>query len=125
MIYLCQHDSDVFFHLDYGPCPYERCMNGGRCNVKVTGHYYCVCPEQFSGDLCDKPKVAESKTNNNLLWLLLIPAAVALLLLLLCCLLCWSRQCCCFGAAGGRGKVIEIIDDDVYQDMDSRSIRSV
>jgi len=100
-------------------------MNGGRCNVKVTGHYYCQCPPQWSGDFCDKQATAESKTNNNLLWLLLIPAAVALLLLLLCCLLCWSRQCCCFGGAGGRGKVVEVIEEDVYQDMDSRSLRSV
>jgi len=107
---------------DYGPCPYDKCMNGGKCNVKVTGQYYCECPPQWTGDMCDKPMGAKS---NNLLWLLLIPAAIALLLLLLCCLLCWSRQCCCFAGAGGRGKVIEVIEEDIYQDMDTRSLRSV
>jgi hypothetical protein len=111
----------VYPWTDYGPCPYQRCMNGGRCNVKIAGEYYCQCPPPLSGKYCDG---TGEGPNNNLLWLLTIPAAIALLSLILCCLCCWSRQCCCFGGTG-RVKVVEVIDDDVYQDVDARSIRSI
>lgn len=74
---------------------------------------------------CYDLPVPPKKPNNNLLWLLTIPAAVALLSLLLCCFFCWNRQCCCFAQGGGRVKVVEVIDEDVYQDVDARSIRSV
>jgi hypothetical protein len=109
---------------DYGPCPYERCMNGGICRVAVTGKYYCQCPPDWSGDRCElKPPASSTSTsNNNLLWLLLIPAAIAALLLLLCCVYCW-RRCCCVAAPPPK---VEVIDEDVYQDveMDNRSIHS-
>jgi len=103
--------SGAFPWTDYGICPREVCKDGGKCNVKPAGQYYCEGQQEGP--------------NNNLLWLLTIPAAVALLSLILCCLCCWSRQCCCFGGPGGGVKVVEVIDDDVYADMDSRSLRSV
>jgi len=113
----------MFPWTDYGPCPYQRCMNGGRCNVKVTGQYYCECKSPYRGKMCEEMGEEKPPTNNNLLWLLLIPAAVLLLSLLLCCCCCWSRQCCCFG--GGPGNVVKVIEEDVYQDVDTRSLRSV
>lgn len=90
--------------------------------MKVTGKYYCECPQQWEGEFCEE-MMGKSKKNDNLLWLLIIPAAIALLLLLLCCLFCCKRWCC----PAAEPKVVEVIEEDVYQDVDAdcRSVRSM
>lgn len=117
--------TPIYPWTDYGPCPYQPCAKNGKCKVKPAGQYYCECPPPYMGQNCDQMKEEESKSNNNLLWLLAIPVAAALLALALGCLCCWCRGCCCFAGGAGQPKVIEIIEDDVYQDLDNRSLRSV
>jgi hypothetical protein len=89
--------------------------------VAVTCHYYCECPEGWTGRYCEvKPGVKKNEDNLWLLWLLITPLAILALLLLLCCFCCWHR-CCCWGAAAAAPQQkVQIIEEDIYDDACSR-----
>lgn len=106
---------------EYGPCNKQPCQNGGKCNVAVTCHYFCECPDGWTGQYCDqRPELKKKKDNLWLLWLLITPLAVLALLALLCCFCCWHR-CCFWGAAAAPQQKVQIIEEDIYQDVCSQA----
>ena len=44
--------NQLFLYLD--PCTLQPCQNGGLCFYNGTHDSYCVCPDKFIGDRCEK-----------------------------------------------------------------------
>lgn len=70
--------STMVFWTDDGPCPADGCMNGGLCNVTVTGSYECQCSPGYAGPSCQDAVRPANLSLLGLLVLLVIPIAAAL-----------------------------------------------
>ncbi|XP_041088485.1 protocadherin Fat 4 [Polyodon spathula] len=74
------------------PCLSQPCKNGGTCTVLAVGEFYCTCPSNFTGPLCescmsalDRHAVCHKMDSEVPLWIVgvVVPVAVVLLLLVL------------------------------------------
>ncbi|MGH0184637.1 UNVERIFIED_CONTAM: hypothetical protein FKN15_015775 [Acipenser sinensis] len=72
------------------PCLSQPCMNGGTCTVLAVGEFYCICPSNFTGPLCescmsalDRHAVCHKMDLEVPLWIIgvVVPVTVVLLLL--------------------------------------------
>lgn len=109
----CDYSRYLYNWTDYGPCPTQRCYNGGICDCLPAGRYYCKCPSTHTGTFCET--LNKSAGGGPNLWpLLVIPALIAALLLILglvyCCRYCCHCYCawcqCCYPVAAAEKEVV-------------------
>lgn len=58
---------------DANECEARPCLNGGTCkNLERGQGFYCLCPEGFSGELCNAQKIEKELQLSNAALMMII-----------------------------------------------------
>jgi hypothetical protein len=80
---------NIYVWTDYGDCPDQPCMNGGRCGMSASGNYFCSCrlAQGHVGKYCETKPI-------DLTPILIVPIVIGLMMALLAALWCLTGILC-------------------------------